>query len=269
MAKKKKQAASPVSFDTLMESLPIGLAVLELPEIDDESTWNLAHINSRAGYLVEHSAAALLSPDLLQHPGAINLPAAYREVLQYRQIKPIGLLRNPGPIQRPTEFSLMAFPLGERRVGILFQDFTFQVEALRQRSEDSLTLREISGMFRIILWRANPQTLRISEVTREAEMILGYWVERWCSEADFLRKHIHPEDREEAMAAITKVASDGRQCTVDFRMIDVDKKEVYFHAIVRASKDVLGVRELACVMAEVTELRDARNKKRARFSSWR
>src|SRR2546428_1951084 len=51
-----------------------------------------------------------------------------------------------------------------------------------------------------ILWEANPKTARFTFVSRHAEKLLGYPVERWMSEPQFWLSLLHPEDRERAVA---------------------------------------------------------------------
>jgi PAS domain-containing protein len=50
-----------------------------------------------------------------------------------------------------------------------------------------------------ILWQADATTFQFTFVSRQAERLLGYPVERWLNEPDFWVKRLHNEDREWAV----------------------------------------------------------------------
>ncbi len=50
-----------------------------------------------------------------------------------------------------------------------------------------------------IVWEADAVTFKFLFVSKRAERVLGYPVERWLSEATFWKDHIDPDDREWAV----------------------------------------------------------------------
>ena len=74
----------------------------------------------------------------------------------------------------------------------------------RKRVEE--TARESERRYRMlvdsiegIVWEADPRTLQFTFVSRQAERLLGYPIERWTVEPTFWMDHIHPDDRDWAM----------------------------------------------------------------------
>src|SRR5436190_17935195 len=50
-----------------------------------------------------------------------------------------------------------------------------------------------------IVWEVDPATLRFLFVSKQAERILGYPVERWLSDPTFWMDHLHADDRDWAV----------------------------------------------------------------------
>ncbi len=107
-----------------------------------------------------------------------------------------------------------------------------------------------------IFWEADPETLRFTFVSRRAEDILGYPVERWVEERDFWTSILHPEDRERALAACTQATRAGGDHELEYRLIARDGRAVCFHDTVYVVLDAEGRPEkLRGVMIDITERR--------------
>ena len=50
-----------------------------------------------------------------------------------------------------------------------------------------------------VLWEADPETFQFTFVSQGAERLLGYPVSDWLTEQDFWARHIHVDDRAEAV----------------------------------------------------------------------
>ncbi|QSQ27083.1 PAS domain S-box protein [Pyxidicoccus parkwayensis] len=61
-------------------------------------------------------------------------------------------------------------------------------------------LSDWARQFDAILWAADAATLHLTQVSPNAAGILGYPLEQWWTESDFLARHLHPEDRDTALA---------------------------------------------------------------------
>ena len=66
-------------MEEMFESLPMGLAPLDLSDPSDVSTWQLPSINSFASSLVAPTIETFLSGSRLRLSSVVDLPDVYRE----------------------------------------------------------------------------------------------------------------------------------------------------------------------------------------------
>lgn len=108
-----------------------------------------------------------------------------------------------------------------------------------------------------IVWRGSSRTLQFTYVSREAEHLLGYPVERWIREPGFWPDHMHPDDRDRALALREHASPRGEPHSFEYRMIAADGRTVWLCDIVRTVV-IAGEPQLAGVMVDVTEAHEAR-----------
>jgi PAS domain S-box-containing protein len=108
-----------------------------------------------------------------------------------------------------------------------------------------------------ILWRADASTLQFLYVSEEAQRLLGYPVHQWLDEPGFWREHIHPEDRERAMAFCLAQTARMKPHTLEYRMVSADGRTVWLRDQVRVVTDGGRPQELIGVMVDVTTLKVA------------
>lgn len=105
-----------------------------------------------------------------------------------------------------------------------------------------------------IVWEADPATLQFCFVSERAETILGYPVEQWLKEPGFWVEHLHPEDREQAVAFCKTAINEGRDHRLEYRALAADGRVVWLRDIVRVIPDAEGkVRRLIGLMIDITE----------------
>ena len=114
-----------------------------------------------------------------------------------------------------------------------------------------------------IVWQADPDTLRFTFVSREAEHLLGHPLPRWTGEPGFWAAHVHADDRDEARALFHEAARSGRPHGFEHRITAADGRVVWLRGVVRAV-EFGGRRELAGVMFDVTPARAAEESLRLR-----
>ncbi|HEX8362240.1 MAG TPA: PAS domain S-box protein [Longimicrobium sp.] len=114
-----------------------------------------------------------------------------------------------------------------------------------------------------IVWQGDPATLHFTFVSREAEHLLGYPIERWTQEPEFWVDHIHPEDRSWALAYCEDASRRGLAHSFEYRMIAADGRVVWLRDIVRVV-ETGGARTLAGVMVDITATRQAEEALRLR-----
>lgn len=244
-------------MEELFENLPMGLAVLDLADPGDISTWRLASINARASNLVPPSIETFLSSASLRLGSSVDLPKLYREVLSRGRPRTLGMVETRGlatQSERPCMVS--AFPAGPRSVGISFEVVSGHALAERRLAQTC----EFVGA---ILWRADPETLQFTYVSGQARAILGYWLERWTGETNFWQRHLFPDDRERVAAVCEKILRERSRRDFEFRMIGVHGQIVWFHAAAEVAERYGRPPELTGVMNDITDLKRAEERIRA------
>jgi two-component system, cell cycle sensor histidine kinase and response regulator CckA len=95
-----------------------------------------------------------------------------------------------------------------------------------------------------IVWEADPVTWEFTYVSPQAETILGYPVSEWLTARDFWAEHIHPDDRERAVAECHQAIRAGRDHKLEYRMIHADGRVVDIADVERVLRDEHGNPEL-------------------------
>ena len=108
-----------------------------------------------------------------------------------------------------------------------------------------------------IVWRADPANSRYSFVSREAEHILGYPLERWLQESDFWFKHLHADDRDWVIRACQEDIPKRKSHVLEYRMIASDGRVIWFHDKTKFVKDQGKPVELIGIMVDITALKEA------------
>lgn len=144
---------------------------------------------------------------------------------------------------------LMAREIG-RRAGIAIDNARLFEET--QATEQRLT--QLVQNLEAILWEAEPSMRCFSFVSKRAEDILGFPIDRWLEEESFWRELIHPEDREPVMEYRRMSTQAGEDHTVEYRAVSTTGREVWVRDIAQVVRDedrnVTGLRGL---MVDITE----------------
>lgn len=101
-------------------------------------------------------------------------------------------------------------------------------ELQQSRQEFVSLVNSVDG----IVWEGDPKTLQFTFVSRKAEKLLGYPLERWLKEPDFWTNQLHPDDREWAVSASLKANRAGQDHEFEYRMIAADDRVVWLKDIV-------------------------------------
>ena len=105
-----------------------------------------------------------------------------------------------------------------------------------------------------IIWEADPSTLQFSFVSARAETILGYPTEKWLKDPNFWVEHIHPDDREQAVAFCRTAINEGRDHRFEYRAVAADGRVVWLRDIVRVVPGgKLKGQRLLGLMIDITE----------------
>ena len=118
--------------------------------------------------------------------------------------------------------------------------------------ESEQRFRDLVSGIEVIVWEADAE-LNFSFISKRAEDILGYPVERWLSEPGFLAPFFHPDDREMVQAADRAAKLSGEDYELEYRVLAADGRAVWFREIVRVEVDADGrAAKLRGVMVDIT-----------------
>lgn len=108
-----------------------------------------------------------------------------------------------------------------------------------------------------IVWEADARTFQFTFVSHQAERILGYPHARWLSEPTFWNDHIHPDDRDTAIATCLAATAELRRHSFEYRMIAADGRHVWLRDLVTIEAEHGTARTLRGIMMDVTAQKQA------------
>jgi two-component system cell cycle sensor histidine kinase/response regulator CckA len=131
-------------------------------------------------------------------------------------------------------------------------DISDRKQAEHALRESEQRFRDLVSGIDVIVWEADPE-LNFSFVSKRAEDILGYPIERWLAEPAFIVPYLHPDDRERVIAADRAAVAKSDDYELEYRVLAADGRTVWFREIVRVENDNTGgPPRLRGVMVDVT-----------------
>ena len=128
--------------------------------------------------------------------------------------------------------------------------------------------RDLIDCANAIVWRADAQTFEFTFVSPYAQTLLGYPLQQWISEPTFWKDHIHPDDRESAVALCLEATKARKPHQLAYRMIAADGRVVWLFDLVHVVTVNDEPKELVGVMIDISErkrLRDQLQQERDRL----
>jgi PAS domain S-box-containing protein len=130
---------------------------------------------------------------------------------------------------------------------------------ITQRKKTEIALQESESRYRalveslnIVPWEVDIETFQFTYVAPQATDLLGYPVEDWYRD-DFWSAHIHPEDRETAIASCIEAIERGGNNDFDYRMITSDNRTIWVRDIIGLVTEINGRRMIRGVLIDITE----------------
>ena len=243
----------------LAKSVPFGMAVLDLLDPRDVSTWRLVAINATASRVAGASVAGLLSLKItpqVEGRSPVKLESLCQYVVSRKEPKPAGHLSLATTSSREF-YAVSAFPLEGNCAGLLFQNMTLLRETTRELIGTKWQIDQMCESAGSILWRARPLTLEFTHVTRQAEQVLGYWIERWLRESNFWKKRVHRDDWGLVEDSCAKAASGAGKLHFECRMFSLQGDIRWFRVHVQKTELPSGRAELSGVMVDITDQKRA------------
>jgi signal transduction histidine kinase len=234
----------------------MGMAILCLNQRKGPGTWQLIAANSKAYRIAGSSADAFQKLHIIEHltlSGSPKLSDVYRDVAIKQRSKLVGHLHSDTVPDANPAFSVSAHPLGSGFIAILFEDISILKQTARKLLDAENLLSNVCETAQVIVWRAEPETLRFTHVTKEARQILGYWLERWHHEVDFWRRHVHPADWETVRKSCALAAAQDSEQRFDCRMFRATSETRWFRVYVKKTFLSPAREELSGVMVDITD----------------
>src|SRR5713101_1272543 len=108
-----------------------------------------------------------------------------------------------------------------------------------------------------IVWEADVPSFQFLFISKQAERVLGYPVERWLSEPTFWKDHVHPEDREWALQYCQSATAEKRNHQFEYRMIAADGSVVWLRDLVTVVVEGDRVTRVRGLMVDLTNRKQA------------
>ncbi len=108
-----------------------------------------------------------------------------------------------------------------------------------------------------IVWEADPKAFRFLFVSKQAERVMGFPVERWLGQPRFWRNQIHPEDLEQVLNGLGQAVEQKRGYEVEYRMTAADGRRVWIRDTVSVVVENSRVVKLRGLMVDITERKTA------------
>jgi PAS domain S-box-containing protein len=136
--------------------------------------------------------------------------------------------------------------------------FTAEQAARTEAQAAAENFRGLVDTLDAIVLDADAETFQVTFVNRRAEAILGYPQNEWYGNPTFWKDHLHPADRDWAVALCSQEITAGRDHVMQYRMLAADGGVRWMHDMVRVlPAPAGGRRQLRSVMVDITERKRA------------
>ena len=122
------------------------------------------------------------------------------------------------------------------RVLITHQDITESRKTSEARRQEAERLQLLLSVTRILPWEADFSSSLFTYVGDQATDLLGYPRSEWY-EPGFWAAHLHPDDRERAMARAEEYANTRDNYELEYRLIAKDGRAVWLHNLISVIRE--------------------------------
>jgi PAS domain S-box-containing protein len=136
----------------------------------------------------------------------------------------------------------------EERERLLANERAAFAEALAAQQRFRDLVNSVEG----IVWEADVPSFQFRFISKQAERVLGYPVERWLSEPTFWKDHVHPEDQEWAVEFCQNATAEKSDHEFEYRMIAADGSVVWVRDLVTVVVEGDRVTRVRGVMVDLT-----------------
>ncbi len=159
------------------------------------------------------------------------------------------------------EFALR--PSGFSEIDALANQITNMSHAIKVREESIITneqrFRDLVNSIDGIVWEMEYPSLRFMFVSRQAEILLGFPIHDWYTDAGFWEHKTHPEDIQQAEAYCRMMSEKHQDHDFEYRMLTADGRIVWMHNLVTVVVENDRPVRLLGVMLDVTVQKELLN----------
>ncbi len=127
----------------------------------------------------------------------------------------------------------------------------------REESFDANFYSRLINSLDAIIWEADAKTFQFRFVSPQAERIVGFPPQQWITEADFWRRHTHPDDVEWCAAFCRDCTARGVDHVFEYRMVGPDNRIVWLRDVVTVVNDPGERPVLRGLMLDITKRKRA------------
>jgi PAS domain S-box-containing protein len=128
-------------------------------------------------------------------------------------------------------------------------------ESLRASQQ---TCGELAEDLEVVVWEAEPVTHRLARISRRAEVMFGYPVERWLDDPDFWASILHDEDRALTIKRRQECIRELSHFDLQYRVRAADERIVWVRELGRFKFDrALQTHRMHGIMVNLSQQREA------------
>ena len=234
----KKQEAkllkNEMKFKTIIDQAPIGFAII------DTRSGNLMKANKKYCDMFGYTFEEIKKLDIkrLTHPDDLDKSLEYVKNLDEGKITEYSMekrcVMKTGKIiwvnltvsqlcesnEKPTSYIAFVKGITERK----------EAEALIEKSQ--ARFKSLIDTIDGIVWEYDLETKSSTFISKKIENLLGYSVEEYSESPDFWEDHIHPEDREFALALSAKENKNYVNHDYEYRMLTKNGEVIWVRDII-------------------------------------
>jgi diguanylate cyclase (GGDEF)-like protein/PAS domain S-box-containing protein len=185
------------------------------------------------------------------------IDALHASVADGRALHQLELERRDGAV---LSLDYLPVHVGQATVAhvLRMRDITVRRRAERRAALAEQRYRDLVELVPVVVYRATAaDTAETSYVSPQIERLLGYTPEEWLAERGMWRRHLHPEDRPWITAAIERAVREGKEFSLEYRMVRRDGSIVWVQDWGRVRTDESGCTFIHGVMLDITERKEA------------
>ena len=155
----------------------------------------------------------------------------------------------------PAEYSCYPVTEAGKMTGIvvIFCDITARKKAQEALRRSEQNYEELVNSIDGIVWEADAETFQFTFISKQAERLLGYPVERWLAEPNFWKEHLHALDRQWAVDFCARATEEKRPHEFEYRIIAADGRTIWLRDIVTVVVENNRPAKLRGVMVDITD----------------